>query len=67
VDRVRLTYFRELMDGEFGPARASSVSRDHVFAQLGGRTVDQALEFGIDPREVWCAVCDAYEVPRARR
>ena len=64
---VRLTYFWELMDGEFGVARAASVSRDHVFAQLGGRTVVEALERGIDPREVWQAVCEGYDVPPARR
>jgi hypothetical protein len=43
------------------------VAHDHVFAELGGRTVEQALEAGIDPREVWKAVCDAYDVPAARR
>ena len=64
---MRLTLFRDLMDGEFGPARAASVARDHVFTQLGGRTVEQALAHGIDPREVWRAVCDAYDVPPARR
>ena len=67
MDAVRLTYFRELMEGEFGPARAASVSRDHVFAELGGRTVEEALEAGIDPREVWRAVCEVYDVPPARR
>lgn len=64
---MRLTQFRDLMAEEFGPARAAAVSRDHVFAQLGDRTVEQALEFGLDPREVWKAVCDAYDVPPARR
>ncbi|GAA5130902.1 DUF3046 domain-containing protein [Pseudonocardia adelaidensis] len=64
---VRLTYFRELMETEFGVARAAAVARDHVFAELGGRTVEQALEAGIEPREVWKAVCDAYDVPPARR
>jgi hypothetical protein len=64
---VRLTYFRELMDGEFGPARAAAVARDHVFSELGGRTVEQALEAGIDPRDVWRAVCEAYDVPPKRR
>ena len=64
---VRLTAFRELMDDEFGAARAASVSRDHVLAALGGRTVEQALEAGIDPRKVWRAVCEAYDVPPARR
>ncbi|MGI5129154.1 DUF3046 domain-containing protein [Pseudonocardia sp. CA-107938] len=64
---MRLTHFRDLMETEFGPARAAAVARDHVFAQLGDRTVEQALEFGIDPREVWKAVCEVYDVPPARR
>ncbi len=64
---MRLTYFWELMDDEFGALRAGSVSRDHVFAELGGQTVVEALEAGIDPREVWKAVCEAYDVPAARR
>jgi hypothetical protein len=67
VVAVRLTQFRELMDEEFGPVRAAAVSRDHVLADLGGRTVEEALEAGIDARRVWRAVCDAYDVPPARR
>jgi hypothetical protein len=67
VGRVRLTYFRELMEGEFGAARAAAVARDHVFAELGGRTVEEALETGVEPRDVWIAVCNAYDVPPARR
>lgn len=65
--RVRYSHFRELMEGEFGAVRAAAVSRDHVFAELGGRTVEEALEAGIEPREVWRAVCNAYDVPPARR
>jgi len=64
---VRLTHFRNLMEREFGPVRAASLARDHVFADLGGRTVEQALEAGIDSREVWKAVCDAFDVPPGRR
>ena len=64
---VRLTQFRELMTDEFGAVRAAAVARDHVLADLGGRTVEEALEAGVDPRRVWLAVCDAYEVPSARR
>lgn len=55
------------MDDEFGPVRAASLSRDHVFADLGGRTVQDALKAGVDPREVWRAVCDAFDVPPSRR
>ncbi|WP_214366752.1 DUF3046 domain-containing protein [Pseudonocardia sp. H11422] len=64
---MRLTHFRELMEDEFGRVRAGSLARDHVFAELGGRTVEQALEDGIDPRKVWLAVCEAYDVPFQRR
>lgn len=64
---MRLTHFRNLMAEEFGPVRAASVSRDHVFADLDGRTVEQALEAGVHPREVWKAVCAAYDVPPSRR
>lgn len=64
---VRLSHFRELMEGEFGAARAGSLARDHVFAELGGRTAEQAIEAGIDPKSVWRAICDAYDVPPARR
>ena len=55
------------MEDEFGPVRAASLARDHVFADLGGRSVEQALEAGIDPRTVWRAVCDAFDVPVSRR
>ena len=64
---VRLTQFRALMDDEFGPVRAASLVRDHMFAELGGRTIKDALEAGVDPREAWRAVCDAYDVPPNRR
>ena len=66
-EAVRLSQFRELMTEEFGAARAAALARDHVFAELGGRTVEEALEAGIDPRKVWLAVCEVYEVPPARR
>lgn len=55
------------MEGEFGAARAASLARDHVFAELGDRTVEQALESGHDAREVWRVVCAAYDVPPSRQ
>jgi hypothetical protein len=67
VGGVRLTQFRDLMNDEFGPVRAAALARDHVLADLGGRTVEEALEAGVDPRKVWRAVCDAYDVPPVRR
>jgi len=55
------------MADEFGAVRARSLATDHVFAELGGQTVNQALEAGWDPRDIWRAVCVAFEVPRERR
>jgi hypothetical protein len=64
---VRLTHFRQLMEDEFGAVRASSISRDHVFSALDGRSAEQALEDGVEPREVWRAVCAEFDVPASRR
>lgn len=37
---------------------------DHVLTPLGGRTAAQAIEDGIDPRDVWRALCADFDVPR---
>jgi hypothetical protein len=61
---VRLTEFAELVERQFGAARASSMLIDHVLSSLGGLTAVQAIEEGIDPREVWRALCSDFDVPR---
>lgn len=67
LDGVRLTHFRRLMDDEFGAVRAGSIARDHVFSSLDGHTVDEALEAGEEPRDVWRVVCAEFDVPADRR
>lgn len=67
VEAVRLTEFRGLMQLQFGSARAPSVARDHVFSALGGLTADEALAAGEDPKLVWAAVCEAFDVSEALR
>lgn len=47
------------MDEVFGPAYSRSLATDLVLADLGGRTVDQALSDGERPVLVWEAVCEA--------
>jgi len=64
---MRITVFRRLMAEEFGPVRAEMLARDHVFSALGGRTVDQALDAGVPPKEIWRVVCEALDVPPERR
>jgi len=43
---VRLTVFWELMRAQFGETYAESVAKDQVLADLGDRTVSQALADG---------------------
>jgi hypothetical protein len=64
---MRTTVFRSMMNDEFGDMRAGSIARDHVFAELGGCTVDEALKAGLPPQRVWLAVCEAFDVPKERR
>jgi hypothetical protein len=62
---VRLTDFTELLHAEFGAARGDSILADHVVSGLG-KTGAQAIDAGIDPREVWRALCAEFDVPRSR-
>ncbi|MFC6090441.1 DUF3046 domain-containing protein [Saccharothrix sp. BKS2] len=64
---MRNTVFRKLMANEFGQVRGEMIARDHVMSGLGGRTADEALEAGFPAKEVWLAVCDAFDVPAQRR
>ncbi|GAA4641826.1 DUF3046 domain-containing protein [Gordonia humi] len=63
---MRLTEFAELTDLEFGRRRADAMLNDHVLVELGGRTGAQAIEDGVDPREVWRALCREFDVPPER-
>ena len=55
------------MHSHFGEAYADSLAKDFVIEQLGSRTVNQALADGIGAKEVWRAVCDAFDLPASVR
>ena len=61
---MRLTEFAELVNGRFGSVRGSSLLVDHVLTDLGGRTAAQAIEDGVEPRDVWRALCADFDVPK---
>jgi hypothetical protein len=44
--------------------RGRSLLIDHVLAGFGGRTAAQAIEDGVEPRDVWRALCADFDVPR---
>jgi hypothetical protein len=57
---VRLTDLWARLNETFGPRYATSVANDQVLAQLGGRTINQALAGGEEVVNVWRAVVAAY-------
>jgi hypothetical protein len=64
---VRLTEFWERMDQHLGVGYARTWAREQVLADLGERTVLQALEAGWDAKDVWRAVWRALELPPSER
>jgi hypothetical protein len=60
---VRLTEFWQRMRAQFGETYAESVAKDHVFAKLGSRTVNQALADGVDAKTIWRVVSEEFDVP----
>jgi hypothetical protein len=61
---VRLTEFNERVALRFGTTYGASVLVDHVLNGFDGRTGAQAIEDGVDPRDVWRALCVDFDVPR---
>ncbi|CDQ43874.1 MULTISPECIES: DUF3046 domain-containing protein [Mycolicibacterium] len=61
---MRLTEFNDRVTGLFGAAYGASVLVDHVLSALGGRTAAEAIEAGVEPRDVWRALCADFDVPR---
>lgn len=53
---MRITELRRRLTQHFGPAWAPSYSQDMVLAELGGQTINQALEMGMEPSDIWKAV-----------
>jgi hypothetical protein len=55
------------MDDALGPTYARSWAGSVVMAELGGRTVLQALDAGVPPKEIWAAVWRTLELPAHKR
>jgi len=64
---MRHTEFWERMRHHLGAAYAESFARDFVIAELGGRTVHEALTAGVNTKDVWRAVCTALQLPPTAR
>lgn len=64
---MRHTEFWARMEHALGPSYARTWSREHVMAELGGRTALQALEDGESPKTVWHAVWRTLGLPASER
>jgi len=63
---VRLSDFQTLMQNEFGVEYAAVLLRDLALTELGDLTGQVALAQGIDPKDIWLAICKAQDVPEER-
>ncbi|MGN6219991.1 MAG: DUF3046 domain-containing protein [Microbacterium sp.] len=63
---MRRSEFQRAVRDEFG-GRASTVVTDLVLSSVGGRTASEAIDAGVDPRQVWLALCEELDVPADRR
>jgi hypothetical protein len=62
---VRLSQFQELLQDEFGEFSAVLLS-DLRLTSLEDKTPAQALSEGLEPRDVWLAICQHQNVPKER-
>jgi DUF3046 family protein len=64
---MRHTEFWSRLESALGPAYAGSWARQFVLADLGERTVVEALDAGEPPKAVWAAVWRALQLPASER
>jgi hypothetical protein len=64
---VRHTEFWERMEQALGPSYARAWAEQQVMASLGGRTVQEALAAGEQPKAVWRAVWETLGLPPSQR
>lgn len=64
---MRFTEFWARMEHALGPAYAAVWAAQQVLADLGGRTVDEALAAGLPPKTVWRAVATRLDLPENQR
>jgi Protein of unknown function (DUF3046) len=55
------------MEQHLGPTYARSWAKDIVLAELGGRTVDEALAAGEETKDVWRGVVTHLGLPARER
>ena len=55
---MKLSEFWACMEYEFGAGYAPVLARDLVLGSLGHVTAAEALDQGVNPKDVWLAICE---------
>jgi len=63
---MRLSEFWIAVTDEFGDVYGRTLTHDLVLSDVGGLTAEQAIKRGVQPREIWLALCRATDVPENR-
>lgn len=64
---MRHTEFWSRMSDVLGSGYARAWASQQVIGRLGGRTVQEALDAGVSPKEVWREVWQVLDLPPSRR
>jgi hypothetical protein len=64
---VKHSEFWSRMEQHFGRAYAHMWAESHVMRELGGRTAEEALAAGENPKTVWRAVHANQQLPASDR
>ena len=63
---MKLSEFWLAVSDEFGEAYGRVITHDLVLGPIGGLTAEEAIKAGVNPREIWLALCRAADVPANR-
>ena len=62
---MRLADFYNFVNHEFGDVQGPWLLHSHVLTRYGA-TSSELLEQGVEPRDIWWALCRDYDVPEER-
>jgi len=63
---MRISDLRERLTLSFGADWTPSFCKDIAITELGSKSVDESLKLGIEPSDIWRAVCAAYPVETSK-
>ena len=63
---MKLSEFWLAVSDEFGEAYGRVITHDLVLGDIGGLTAEQGIKAGVNPRDIWLALCRAADVPANR-